>query len=265
MTPWTPSHVITLCSGTRRQTILVALVDGTAYTREEWAAESRADWERDSAGAWTFQGRAAPGGWETVRVRPICSELDCRRPVFAAGRCEAHYRRRLRAQKAKRTPHSGPVRSGPPLVKLRGTALRVSAEIARRIEARAKREGRTVPEVAREMLEILTPTGRRGGLTVTSTTKTTHYAVIQIDTRTVYGTGRDLLTAIADAEQYCTCDDESCEHPGPRYRPLPHVNGQLSCVPCTPAAAAYVRDHGGQPSPSLSVSRDGVCLRSEES
>lgn len=34
---------------------------GPAYTREEWEASSRADWEIND-GSWEFQGHATPGG-----------------------------------------------------------------------------------------------------------------------------------------------------------------------------------------------------------
>jgi hypothetical protein len=38
------------------------LVDGVAYTREEWEATSPADYEKDPIdGRWTFQGRAFVG------------------------------------------------------------------------------------------------------------------------------------------------------------------------------------------------------------
>ena len=48
-----PSHRLTLRSGEVEE---VKLVDGAAYTREEWESETVADYERDESGAWTFQG-----------------------------------------------------------------------------------------------------------------------------------------------------------------------------------------------------------------
>lgn len=65
-----PTHRITLESGA---TVEVMLVDGAAYTREEWDAEVPADWERDGAGGWTFQGRLFAGRVEAV---------DSRRPIL---------------------------------------------------------------------------------------------------------------------------------------------------------------------------------------
>ena len=52
-TKFQPSHRITLRSGEVEE---VMLVDGAAYTREEWESETVADYERDENGAWTFQG-----------------------------------------------------------------------------------------------------------------------------------------------------------------------------------------------------------------
>jgi hypothetical protein len=86
-------------------------------------------------------------------------------------------------------------------------------------------------------------------------TTTTHYAAIQIDTRTVYGVGTNHKTAADDARRYLG--------PGPAAAAFELTQGWAT-VPCTAAAAAYVREHGGQPSPLLTVSRSGVCLRSEE-
>ena len=53
-TAFCPTHRITLRSGEVEE---VMLVDGAAYTREEWDSETQADYERDEAGAWTFQGQ----------------------------------------------------------------------------------------------------------------------------------------------------------------------------------------------------------------
>lgn len=52
-TKFQPSHRITLRSGEVEE---VMLVDGAAYTREEWESETVADYERDENGDWTFQG-----------------------------------------------------------------------------------------------------------------------------------------------------------------------------------------------------------------
>jgi hypothetical protein len=53
MPEFAPSHRITLRSGEVEE---VMLIDGAAYTREEWESETMADYERDESGAWTFQG-----------------------------------------------------------------------------------------------------------------------------------------------------------------------------------------------------------------
>ncbi len=92
-------------------------------------------------------------------------------------------------------------------------------------------------------------------------TTTTYYATIQSSTRTVYGIGTTLGEAEHDADRNgatgCSCEDGDPD--------CTHVYGEgLATVPCTPAAAAYVREHGGAPSEHLTVSHDGVCLRAEE-
>ena len=71
MAQWTPTHKITFrpVQGDPEETI-VALVEGVAYTIEEWEAESSADWERAEDGSWLFQGQAAPGNG-TVEVEPL--------------------------------------------------------------------------------------------------------------------------------------------------------------------------------------------------
>jgi len=48
-----PSHRITLRSGEVEE---VMLVDGAAYTADEWESETMADYECDDDGRWTFQG-----------------------------------------------------------------------------------------------------------------------------------------------------------------------------------------------------------------
>lgn len=95
---------------------------------------------------------------------------------------------------------------------------------------------------------------------------TTHYAVIQIATRAIYGVGATRQqaedAAAREGAYECTCqdDDATCEH---RYGIAEDYPG-MATVPCTAAAAAYVEEHGGSPSHDLSVGRDGVCLMSEE-
>lgn len=71
------THEITFtpANGTPRAT-LVALIDGAAYTREEWGSESAADWVRTDDGRWLFQGQATPGGANgDVSVR-VLAEYD---------------------------------------------------------------------------------------------------------------------------------------------------------------------------------------------
>lgn len=50
-----PTHRITLRSGEVEE---VMLVDGAAYTRDEWDACDAACYERDEDGRWMFQGEA---------------------------------------------------------------------------------------------------------------------------------------------------------------------------------------------------------------
>lgn len=57
-TDWTPTHRITLDSG---EVVLVELIDGAAYTREEAGALCSADYERQEDGSWTFQGQPFSG------------------------------------------------------------------------------------------------------------------------------------------------------------------------------------------------------------
>lgn len=63
MTPFKPTHEITFTPdyGTP-QVYRVMLVDGAAYSREEWDASASAAWERDDSGRWTCQGKATPNG-----------------------------------------------------------------------------------------------------------------------------------------------------------------------------------------------------------
>lgn len=81
---------------------------------------------------------------------------------------------------------------------------------------------------------------------------TTHYAAVQLDTGTVYGIGTTPEEAVSDAAGWID-QGETTE--------------DLLVVSCTPAAAAYVREHGGQSSARLSVDSDrggGVRLAGEE-
>jgi hypothetical protein len=70
MATWTPTHEVkwTPAAG-RAQTWKVMLVDGVAYTREEWDGADNADLELTDEGEWRFQGQATPGGANgTVQV-----------------------------------------------------------------------------------------------------------------------------------------------------------------------------------------------------
>jgi hypothetical protein len=77
---------------------------------------------------------------------------------------------------------------------------------------------------------------------------TTYYAAIDATNPTgaVYGIGATPGEALGNAREETD------------------TSGRFATVPCTLAAYYYVLDHGGQPSTDLTVSRDGVCLRSEE-
>lgn len=95
-----PSHRITLRSGEVEE---VMLIDGAAYTRDEWESETVADYECDEAGAWTFQGEPFAGAvgeikpprpWPTIRNCNFAARHDdrgrhVREALTAAGRgCE---------------------------------------------------------------------------------------------------------------------------------------------------------------------------------
>jgi hypothetical protein len=56
--PWSPTHRITLPDGSVE---FVMLQDGAAYTQAEWDATDTADYARDDAGNWTFQGQPFNG------------------------------------------------------------------------------------------------------------------------------------------------------------------------------------------------------------
>lgn len=70
-----PTHDIHITHRDGSHTIVrVRLVDGVAYTLDEWEAESLADWERQDDGTWTFQGRATPAVGDIVQVCPTHDE-----------------------------------------------------------------------------------------------------------------------------------------------------------------------------------------------
>jgi len=74
MNAWKATHQITFvtASGTASTRSTVMLLDGAGYTRSEWDAGARADWERDADGRWLFHGQATPGGCPgTVTVRTL--------------------------------------------------------------------------------------------------------------------------------------------------------------------------------------------------
>ena len=77
MDPFTPTHTITLDS----ESFPVQLVDdGAAYTADEWASETPAEYERQDDGSWTFQGQAFNGSVKTDDTTSPASEF------FADGR-----------------------------------------------------------------------------------------------------------------------------------------------------------------------------------
>lgn len=75
MAAWHATHEITVtdCTGRRLRT-RVMLLDGAAYTREEWRTETSADWEVSDDGAWKFRGRCHPSAG-SVRVRMLPTEV----------------------------------------------------------------------------------------------------------------------------------------------------------------------------------------------
>jgi len=60
--PFVPTHKIT----TNAEAVDVMLVDGAAYTAAEWESSGTADYECDSDGKWTFQGRPFAGCVEQI-------------------------------------------------------------------------------------------------------------------------------------------------------------------------------------------------------
>jgi hypothetical protein len=71
MNPFIPTHVLILAKHNSLEEVFVMLVDGAAYTLEEWSADSSADWECTEEGDWSFKGRTLPEGYESVRVRSL--------------------------------------------------------------------------------------------------------------------------------------------------------------------------------------------------
>jgi hypothetical protein len=64
-----PTHTIVLESQDGyREEIPVRLVDGAAYTREEWDAEVPADWTYDEERGWLFLGEPCPTVFSNVQV-----------------------------------------------------------------------------------------------------------------------------------------------------------------------------------------------------
>jgi hypothetical protein len=62
------THTIFLEGELGREEIPVRLVDGAAYTREEWSAEVPADWTYDEEHGWRFHGDPCPPGFNNVQV-----------------------------------------------------------------------------------------------------------------------------------------------------------------------------------------------------
>lgn len=75
-TTFKPTHKITVTTASGSRTISVMLHAegdgcGPAYTREEYASETSADWELTPRG-WLCQGQATPGGGNgSVRVAKV--------------------------------------------------------------------------------------------------------------------------------------------------------------------------------------------------
>jgi len=60
--PWKPTHAITWTpAGGEPETVQVMLIDGSAYTLQEWEAYDNASWEV-RAGEWRWRGEETPGG-----------------------------------------------------------------------------------------------------------------------------------------------------------------------------------------------------------
>ena len=72
MEKFVPTHeiVITHDNGSI-STELVHLLDGAAYTQQEWEGQTSPDWEVNENGEWLFQGRCTPENGDTVEVRRV--------------------------------------------------------------------------------------------------------------------------------------------------------------------------------------------------
>lgn len=72
MEKFVPTHAITITHVDGSvSTDLVLLIDGAAYTQQEWEGETSPDWEVSDEGEWFFQGRCTPENGDTVEVRRV--------------------------------------------------------------------------------------------------------------------------------------------------------------------------------------------------
>jgi len=85
---------------------------------------------------------------------------------------------------------------------------------------------------------------------------TTHYATIDPESGAIYGVGMTSREACVAALDAVGEDDIRLQLPRTR-----RLLRDLVVVPCSAAAAAYMRKYGGAPDRHLAVSLDGVCLR----
>lgn len=69
-----PTHAIRFATG---EVLKVQLVDGVAYTREEWDSGNRSDWTINDDNEWVFQGR--------VTEQPFAIELNVHIEEIKAG------------------------------------------------------------------------------------------------------------------------------------------------------------------------------------
>lgn len=68
-----PTHEITLTdkrTGERRS-FPVALVDGLAYTRQQWEADEKAEWKFHPVDGWVFWGKPSPAYHLEVSVKKL--------------------------------------------------------------------------------------------------------------------------------------------------------------------------------------------------
>lgn len=70
MKPWIATHQIIQTGGLKTNVMLCPDETGAgpAYTEAEWEATAQADWERNTAGRWTFQGHPLDGRVFTLLV-----------------------------------------------------------------------------------------------------------------------------------------------------------------------------------------------------